>query len=87
MTGDDFEMHNVLRVTASIGIGAILLTAPAHAGSSDVGAGLLGFGIGAIIGSALTPQAVYVAPPAACLLCAATAASLLRGRGLWSSIS
>ena len=33
MTGDDFEMHNVLRVTASIGIGAILLTAPAHAGA------------------------------------------------------
>ena len=63
MTGDDFEMHNVLRVTASIGIGAILLTAPAHAGSSDVGAGLLGFGVGAILGSALTPQTVYVAPP------------------------
>ena len=63
MTGDDFEMHNVLRVTASIGICAILLTAPAHAGSSDVGAGLLGFGVGAILGSALTPQTVYVAPP------------------------
>jgi hypothetical protein len=28
-----------------------------------VGAGLLGFGVGAIIGSALTPQTVYVAPP------------------------
>ena len=31
--------------------------------SSDVGAGLLGFGVGAILGSAVTPQAVYVAPP------------------------
>jgi hypothetical protein len=50
--------------TAAIGIAALLLTAPAHAGNgSTVGAGLLGFGIGAIVGSALTPEAVYVAPP------------------------
>jgi len=28
-----------------------------------VGAGLLGFGVGAIVGSALTPREVYVAPP------------------------
>ena len=28
-----------------------------------LGAGLLGFGVGAIVGSALTPREVYVAPP------------------------
>jgi hypothetical protein len=50
--------------TAAIGITALSLTAPAHAGNgSAVGAGLLGFGIGAIVGSAVTPPAVYVAPP------------------------
>ena len=50
--------------TAAIGIAALSLTAPAHAGNgSAVGAGLLGFGIGAIVGSAVTPPAVYVAPP------------------------
>lgn len=36
---------------------------PAYAGNGDaVGAGLLGLGIGAVVGSALTPQTVYVAP-------------------------
>ena len=32
-------------------------------GISALGAGLLGFGVGAIVGSALTPREVYVAPP------------------------
>jgi len=32
-------------------------------GWNAVGAGLLGFGIGAVVGSALTPREVYVAPP------------------------
>jgi hypothetical protein len=32
-------------------------------GYSALGAGLLGFGVGAIVGSALTPREVYVAPP------------------------
>ena len=32
-------------------------------GVSALGAGLLGFGVGAIVGSALTPREVYVAPP------------------------
>lgn len=32
-------------------------------GLNAVGAGLLGFGVGAIVGSALTPREVYVAPP------------------------
>jgi len=60
-------MCNVLRITATtaaIGVAALSLTAPAHAGNgSAVGAGLIGFGVGAILGSALTPQTVYVAPP------------------------
>jgi hypothetical protein len=56
-------MYTALRITtAAIGI-ALSLIGPAHAGSSAVGAGLVGFGIGAILGSAVTPQAVYVAPP------------------------
>jgi hypothetical protein len=50
--------------TAAIGIAALSLTAPAQAGNgSAVGAGLVGFGVGAILGSALAPQTVYVAPP------------------------
>ena len=32
-------------------------------GINALGAGLLGFGVGAIVGSALTPREVYVAPP------------------------
>ena len=32
-------------------------------GGNAFGAGLIGFGIGAIVGSALTPREVYVAPP------------------------
>jgi hypothetical protein len=43
-------------------VAAIGLSTPAHAGDA-VGAGLLGFGIGAVLGSALTPQTVYIAPP------------------------
>jgi hypothetical protein len=51
-------------ITAAVGIAALSLTAPAHAGNgSAVGAGIVGFGVGAILGSALPPQAVYVAPP------------------------
>jgi hypothetical protein len=34
-----------------------------HDGWNAVGAGLLGFGVGAIVGSALTPREVVVAPP------------------------
>jgi hypothetical protein len=52
-----------ITVTTAIAIAALSLTAPAHAGSSEVGAGLAGFGIGAVVGSALAPQTVYVAPP------------------------
>ena len=60
-------MHKLIRVTvatAVVGTVALLFTAPAQAGNgSAVGAGLVGLGIGAILGSALTPQAVYVAHP------------------------
>jgi len=60
-------MLKTIRVTvttAAIGIAALSLAAPAQAGNgSTIGAGLAGFGIGAIVGSALAPQTVYVAPP------------------------
>jgi hypothetical protein len=59
-------MRNVLKVTvltAVIGTAVLSLTAPAHAGGSDVGAGLLGFGVGAVLGSVFAPPVVYVAPP------------------------
>ena len=60
-------MHSVMRVTVAamvLGIASLSLTASAHAGNgSAVGAGLVGFGVGAIVGSALAPQTVYVAPP------------------------
>ena len=46
------------------GIGLAAMTVPASAGHGNaVGAGLLGFGIGAIVGSAITPREVYVVPP------------------------
>ena len=60
-------MCKVLRIavaTATIGIATLSLTVSAQAGNgSAVGAGLVGFGVGAILGSALAPQTVYVAPP------------------------
>ena len=60
-------MYKAFRVTAAmaaIGIAALSFTARAQAGhDSAVGAGLVGFGIGAILGSALAPQGVYVGPP------------------------
>jgi hypothetical protein len=53
-----------IAAAAVIGTAALTLSAPAYAGHGNaVGAGLLGFGIGAIVGSALTPSTVYVAPP------------------------
>jgi hypothetical protein len=58
-------MITTLKVVAATAlIGAATLSAPANAGNGNaVGAGLLGFGVGAIVGSALTPRDVYVAPP------------------------
>ena len=52
----------VLIATTSVALFASTIPAYAHDGD-DVGAGLIGLGIGAVIGSALTPQTVYVAPP------------------------
>jgi hypothetical protein len=53
-----------IAAAALVGTLALSMPAPAEAGHGNaVGAGLLGFGIGAIVGSALTPQTVYVAPP------------------------
>jgi hypothetical protein len=49
-------------VAAALGTAALLTPAPAEAGNA-VGAGLIGFGVGAIVGSALTSRTVYVAPP------------------------
>jgi BA14K-like protein len=59
-----------IAAAALIGLGALTLPAPAEAGrgyyhghgGSNWGAGLLGFGVGAIVGSALTPREVYVVP-------------------------
>jgi hypothetical protein len=58
-----------IAAAALIGAAALTLSAPAEAGryyrghgGSNWGAGLLGFGIGAIVGSALTPREVYVEP-------------------------
>jgi hypothetical protein len=58
-----------IAAAALISAAALTLSAPAEAGhyyrghgGSNWGAGLLGFGIGAIVGSALTPREVYVEP-------------------------
>jgi hypothetical protein len=56
----------VKAVAAASLIGAMALgvAAPAEAGHGDAwGAGLVGLGVGAIIGSALAPREVYVVPP------------------------
>ena len=63
MTEGDLQMKKVTLTMTTIGIAALSFTVPAQAGSSDVVAGLAGYGIGAILGGALAPQAVYVAPP------------------------
>ena len=61
-------MRAILR---AIAVGVVIVTTlyssqPAHAGNGNaVGAAILGLGIGAIIGSALTPTTVYVVPPPA----------------------
>ena len=60
-------MDKVLRTAvtaAAIAIAALSLTLPAQAGPrSAVGAGLVGFGIGAILGSMVGPPEVYFVPP------------------------
>lgn len=58
-------MHKAFRMTVAVAIGvaAISPTSPARAGNSDIGAGLVGFGIGAILGSMMGPPEVYFVPP------------------------
>jgi hypothetical protein len=60
-------MHKVFRTAvaaAAIATAALSLTLPAQAGPrSAVGAGLVGFGIGAILGSMMAPPDVYFGPP------------------------
>jgi hypothetical protein len=56
-------MNKALRVaaaTAAIGITTLSLTAPAHAGGSAVGAGIIGFGVGALLGSLRRWQALTI---------------------------
>jgi hypothetical protein len=51
-------------VAIATAIGVVVLPLGAYAGNGNaVGAGLLGFGVGAIVGSALAPREVYVVPP------------------------
>lgn len=64
-----------IAAAALIGLGTLTLSAPAEAGrgyghghgyggGNAWGAGLIGFGVGAIVGSALVaPREVYVVPP------------------------
>src|SRR5438876_6582032 len=53
-----------IAAAALISVAALSASAPAQAGHGNaVGAGLLGFGIGAVVGSVLTPSEVYVVPP------------------------
>jgi hypothetical protein len=53
-----------MAAAALIGRAALTLPSPAEAGRGHAwGAGLIGFGVGAIVGSALTPREVYVVPP------------------------
>jgi hypothetical protein len=52
-----------IAAAALIGIGMLWMPAPAEAGHGGWGAGLVGFGIGAIVGTALVAPRVYEAPP------------------------
>lgn len=60
-------MRKASRMTvaaAAIGIAALSLATPAQAGNrSNIGAGLVGFGIGAVLGSMMGPPEVYYVPP------------------------
>ena len=60
-------MHKGLRLGVTMAlIGMAVLSNPgkAHCGNgSAIGAGLVGFGIGTVFGSILTPREVYVVPP------------------------
>ena len=54
----------VITATALIGIGTLSLSPPANAGwGCGWGPALAGFGVGALVGSALAAPPVYVVPP------------------------
>lgn len=54
---------NLTAMTIIAVIGMAIAPTTASAGNGNaVGAGLLGLGVGAIVGSALTPREVYVVP-------------------------
>jgi len=57
-------MGKVLQLAAATALSILSFTVPALAGGgSAIGYGIAGFGIGALLGSALAPTAVYVGPP------------------------
>jgi len=58
-------MHKHTMLAAAAAASLMAVAAPAYAGHNGdaVGAGLLGFGVGAVVGSVLTPSTVVVAPP------------------------
>ena len=57
-------MGKILRLVAATALSILSFTVPALAGGgSAIGFGIAGFGIGALLGSALAPTAVYVGPP------------------------
>jgi hypothetical protein len=60
-------MYKGLRLgttTAVVGMAVLSHAWPAHAGNgSAIGAGLVGFGVGAVLGSVLTPSVVYYGAP------------------------
>jgi hypothetical protein len=59
-------MRRILRVAAATTFGLVVvsLAGSAQAGNgSAIGIGIASFGIGALLGSALAPTEVYVAPP------------------------
>ena len=73
----DKVLTTAVTTAAAIAIAALSLTLPAQAGPrSAVGAGLVGFGIGAILGSMMGPPEVYFVPPLP---------PLLRTCGLWAA--
>jgi hypothetical protein len=69
----------IIIATTAVGVAALSLVTPAQAGNgSAVGAGLAGFGIGAIVGKRTHPTSgVRRSTAAACLLCATPAGCLL----------
>jgi hypothetical protein len=84
-----YKAFRVTVMTAAIGIAGLSLTAPAHAGDgSAVGAGARRIWCRRYLRKRThTASGVCRSTTAAYILSAATAAGLLRGGGLWTSIS